>query len=140
MSFYVVDSSVGAKWFFPEVHSDEAFKLLADHHELHAPDLFLLEVDSVVCKRIRAHDITDRIGRDIRAAVRRAPVRLHPSELLLDPAFELAVTTEQSIYDCVFLALAVLLRGRMVTADRRFFHALRDSRYADDVCWVGDIA
>ena len=139
MSLYVVDSSVGAKWFFPEPHSDKALELLDDRHELHAPDLFLMEVDSVVCKRIRTREITVRIGREIRAALRRAPVRLHPSESLLEPAFELAVATQQSIYDCVFLALAVLLRGQMATADRRFFHAVRASRYADDVCWVADV-
>ena len=138
MSLYVVDSSVGAKWFFPEPHSDKALELLDDRHELHAPDLLLMEVDSVVCKRIRTREITVRIGREIRAALRRAPVRLHPSEPLLEPAFELAVATEQSIYDCVFLALAVLLRARIVTADRRFFNSLHAGRYADAVCWVAD--
>ena len=139
MSLYVVDSSVGAKWFFPEPHSDKALELLDDRHELHAPDLFLMEVDSVVCKRIRTREITVRIGREIRAALRRAPVRLHPSEPLLEPAFELAVATRQSIYDCVFLALAVLLRGQMVTADRRFYSALCGGRFGHEVCWVGDV-
>jgi predicted nucleic acid-binding protein len=139
MSLYVVDSSVGAKWFFPEPHSDKALELLDDRHELHAPDLFLMEVDNVVCKRIRTREITARIGRDIRVALRRIPVRLHPSEPLLEPAFELAVATEQSIYDCVFLALAVLLRARMVTADRRFFNSLRSGRYSDCICWIVDV-
>ena len=120
MSLYVVDSSVAAKWFFPEPHSDKALELLDDRHELHAPDLLLMEVDSVVCKRIRTREITVRIGREIRAAVRQTPMRLHPSESLLEPAFELAVASRQSVYDCVFLALAVLLRARMVTADQRF--------------------
>ena len=139
MSVFVVDSSVAAKWFFPEPHSEEALALLDDRHELHAPDLLLMEVDSVVCKRIRSREITVRIGREIRAGLRRAPVRLHPSEPLLEPAFELAVATEQNIYDCVFLALAVLLRARMVTADRRFFNSLRSGRYSDCVCWIVDV-
>jgi len=140
MSLYVVDSSVAAKWFFPEPHSDEALALLDDGYELHAPDLFLMEVDSVVGKRIRARELSVRIGREIRAALRRAPVRLHPSEPLLEPAFELAVATRQSIYDCVFLALALVLRGQMVTADRRFHDALRGERFADKVCWVADVS
>ncbi len=140
MSLYVVDSSVAAKWFFPEPYSDEALALLDDRHELHAPDLLLMEVDSVVCKRIRAREITARMGREIRDALRRAPVRLYPSEPLLDPAFELAVATRQSIYDCVFLALALLLHGQMVTADRRFPDALRGERFADNVCWVADVS
>jgi predicted nucleic acid-binding protein len=139
MSPYVVDSSVAAKWFFPELHSEEALVLLDDRHELHAPDLLLMETDSVVCKRIRTREITARIGREIRTALRRAPVRLHPSEPLLEPAFELAVATQQSIYDCVFLALAVLLRARLVTADRRFFNFVHANSYADSVCWVADV-
>ena len=139
MSVFVVDSSVAAKWFFPEPHSEEALTLLDDRHELHAPDLLFMEVDSVVCKRIRSREITVRIGREIRTALRRAPLQLHPSESLLDPAFELAVDTRQSIYDCVFLSLAVLLRTRMVTSDRRFFQSVRASRYADAVCWVTNV-
>jgi len=142
MSLYVVDSSVAAKWFFPEPHNEEALALLDDRHELHAPDLLLMEVDNVVCKRIRSREITVRIGREIQAALRRASVRLvrlHPSEPLLEPAFELAVATEQSIYDCAFLALAVLLQGQMVTADKRFLQSVRASRYAGFVCWVADV-
>jgi predicted nucleic acid-binding protein len=139
MSLYVVDSSVAAKWFFLEPHSEEALTLLDNRHELHAPDLLLMEVDSVVCKRIRTREITVRLGREIRAALRRSPVRFHPSEPLLEPAFELAVDTRQSIYDCVFLALAILLRGQMATADRRFFNSMHASRYADAVCWVADM-
>ena len=35
MSLFVVDASVGVKWFVPEVHSDAAQRLQDPAHELH---------------------------------------------------------------------------------------------------------
>ena len=59
MSIYVVDASVAAKWFFDEPLSDESARLLDPSHVLHVPDLFLIEIDSVLCKKIRRGEISE---------------------------------------------------------------------------------
>jgi predicted nucleic acid-binding protein len=45
---YVLDANVGLKWVLPEADSDKALQLRADFqagvHELHAPDVFPVEV------------------------------------------------------------------------------------------------
>ena len=46
MSLYVVDASVAAKWYFSEEHTQAARRVLQQEHELHAPELFLLETDA----------------------------------------------------------------------------------------------
>ncbi len=58
MSIFVVDASVAAKWFFDEPLSAEAARLLDVSHGLHAPDFFSLEIDSILCKKMRRGEIS----------------------------------------------------------------------------------
>jgi predicted nucleic acid-binding protein len=47
--------------------------------------------------------------------------------------------TGQSMYDCLYVALAALLKDRMVTADRRLYDALKDGPLRKHVAWVGEV-
>ena len=136
MSVYVVDASVAAKWFFNEVHSEDALRFLTPVNQLHAPDFALLELDNLVCKRIRRSEITESEGRDLRGAFRMLPIELYPFASLADGGFELAVQTSRSLYDCLYLALAIAIEATVVTADRRLFNALEGSALALYVTWV----
>ncbi len=139
MSVCVVDASVAAKWLFEEAHAEEAHRLFDGPHDLHAPDFFLIEVDNIVCKRIRRSLIGAEEGRELRADLRRFPVELHAFSGLLDPAFEIANRTRRSLYDCLYVALAELLGGRVVTADRRLYEGLAGGPFAKHMSWVDDV-
>lgn len=139
MNLYVVDASVVAKWFLNEPHAEAAFRLLDVRYHLHAPDFFLIEVDNVLCKKIRRGEMTKAEGRRVREAVRVMPIRTHPFAPLLDPAFALANRTRRSLYDCLHLALTLLLNGQLVTADRPFYDALRTDPLTTPLCWVEDV-
>ena len=67
------------------------------------------------------------------------PIRSYPSLNYREEAFHLAIETKRSIYDCLYLALAEALDGRMVTADGKFFQALSNSPMVDRMLWVGDL-
>ncbi len=140
MSIYVVDASVAAKWFFDEPLSDEAIRLLDASHVLHVPDFFLLEIDSVLCKKMKRGEISEGEAQQIRSAVNIFPLQKHPFQLLMDPAFELAVQTRSSPYDCLYLILAIVLGAQMVTADRRFYENISQSQLtAENLCWVENL-
>ena|SRR5208337_3634276 len=140
MSIYVVDASIAAKWFFDEPLSDEATRLLDTSHVLHVPDFFLLEIDSVLCKKMRRGEISEGEAQQIRSAVNIFPLQKHPFQLLMDPAFELAVQTQSSPYDCLYLILAIVLGAQMVTADRRFYENISKSQLtAENLCWVENL-
>ena len=140
MSIYVVDASIAAKWFFDEPLSDEATRLLDASHVLHVPDFFLLEIDSVLCKKMRRGEISEGEAQQIRSAVNIFPLQKHPFQLLMDPAFELAVQTQSSPYDCLYLILAIVLGAQMVTADRRFYENISKSQLtAENLCWVENL-
>jgi len=120
------------------VHTEAALRLLNPQHRLYAPDFFLVEMDNVVCKRVRRGECTAAEGRKVRAALRQVPVQTHPAVALLDPAYEIAIRTDQSLYDCLYVALAMLVKGRMVTADRQFYEALAAGPFAKHELWIED--
>ncbi len=139
MSMRVVDASVAAKWFLKEEHTEEAHRLLDGPDELHAPDFLLIEMDNVLCKRIRRGDVADREADSARAMLRELPLEYHPFSPLLDSAYSVAKQTRRSLYDCLYVALAMTLGGRMVTADRKLYDAIAAGPFAGYVVWVEDV-
>jgi predicted nucleic acid-binding protein len=139
MSIYIVDASVGIKWYVQEVDTTFALRVTSKHHELHAPDFFLIETDNILCKRIRRGELAPMDVGEIRRLLRNIPMKIHAVPEFQDEAFDLAVRTRRSIYDCLYLALAVRLGGQMVTADRRFYDSLGKEPLGKYVAWVGDV-
>lgn len=139
MSVFIVDASVMAKWFIEEEHSEAALSVLDKRNQLHAPDFLLLEMDSIICKWIRRSVVTTELGSDLRDALRQYPIQQHPFIPFLDSAFAIANQTGQSIYDCLYVALAALLKGKMVTADHRLYKGLKNSKFNKHLVWVEDL-
>ena len=136
MNVFVLDASVAAKWFNDEVHAEASLAVLDQPNELHAPDFFLIEFDNIICKWIRRGVVEAQEGTAIRQTMRQYPIELHPFSPLMNSAFAIANETRRSLYDCVYVALAVLLDGSMVTADRRLYDAIAPGPLAAHITWV----
>jgi predicted nucleic acid-binding protein len=140
LSTYVVDASVAAKWFAPdEDHADAAFALLEHNPRLHAPDFFLLELDNLFCKWARRGIVTPDETEEMRRELRKQTIVYYPFAEIQDHAFALANETGRALYDCLYLALAILIDGVMVTADKKFHDDLANTPLAGRVAWVGEI-
>jgi predicted nucleic acid-binding protein len=137
LSLYVVDASVAAKWFVPEYLSESALRLLDDEHELSSPDLLWPEVGSVVWKKARRGEITTEEAARIVAALDVCPLVAFASRLVLGGALDVAFATGRSVYDSVYLALAVALDCRLATADERLANAIASGPLARHVVWIG---
>lgn len=137
MSLYVVDASVVAKWFVPERLSDEAVRLLDDENELAAPDLMWPELGSVLWKKARAGQLTGEEASRIIHALDEFPLTVFPSRLVMEGALEVALATGRSVYDSVYVALAVALGCRLATADERLVYALAGCPLSTHVFWIG---
>lgn len=136
----VVDTSVVAKWFFDEPHALQAHRLLGDEWELHAPDFLDLELDHVVAKRYRRGELSHEEGARVRAAFAEFPIHRHRSHPLRDDAFELACHHRRGIYDALFVAVALGLGAKLITADRRLHDALADQPVVGDaLLWIEDL-
>ena len=106
---------------------------------LHVPDLFRLEFGSAVLKRIRRREISIPEGLGMIQDIRLMPLERHPDDSLFPYAFQLASLTGASLYDCMYLALAVELKSVVVTADRRFLRSIAETEYADYGLWIEDL-
>ena len=51
----------------------------------------------------------------------------------------MAVSLEQTVYDCLYLALAEARDSVMVTADRRFHDVVSESVWSDRIVWIEDV-
>ena len=54
-------------------------------------------------------------------------------------ATRLALALDRPVYDCVYLALAQRIRGRVVTADGRFARALAPTEHGGTVVMLTDL-
>jgi predicted nucleic acid-binding protein len=140
VSRFVVDTSVAIKWFLPEPHSDHARKFLTGEHELLAPDLLLAEFGSVLWKRIRGGEMKAEEAVAVLSALMEAPLHVRPSAALIAPALEIAVRTQRTVYDSLYLSLALREKAPLVTADLRLFNALQPTPLAASLLWIESLA
>ena len=136
----VVDASVAVKWLVPAEHSAEAMRFLDPLILRHVPDLFYLEVAQTIWKKVHQRSqLTVVEGRSVLAVLSKFPCEVHPATRSLEgAAFDLAIASGRTVYDCTYLALARALGHPMVTADLKFFNATRGGPFADDIRWVTD--
>jgi predicted nucleic acid-binding protein len=125
VSVFVVDASVVVKWFVPEIHSDASRRLLALPHEYVAPDLLFAETANTIWKKIRREELTAEEGRLLVADIGQIAVETVSCRALAEDAHALANATGRTVNDSMYVALAVRLNTRAITADDRLEAALK---------------
>ncbi len=134
----VVDTSVAIKWYIPESGAEHALRLRRASNDLVAPELLVAEFGNVLWKKVRRGDLEGAEAAEIvDAFIRACPVRLRPSLPYAALALDLALQFERSVYDALFLAVAIADSGAYVTADERLVHALAHSEVARVVRLLG---
>ncbi len=128
MSDLVVDSSIVFKWFVAEDDSDIAHSILEAWQQknlkCHAPEWMLAEVGNILWKRQRRAEITAQFASDCLNDVNALPLEWAGSRCLLPAALILAMTHGRTVYDSIYLALAIRLGCPFVTADDRLANAV----------------
>jgi predicted nucleic acid-binding protein len=125
METLVLDCSVTAKWVLHEAGHAEALRLLQEEKSgqvsLIAPDLLLMEFASLIAKRVRRLQIPAAQAADTFRLLRQVAPVLFDTRPLLDAALQLALHRHVSLWDSVYLALAIQHNCPLITADRRLF-------------------
>ena len=120
MSVFVIDASIVLKWFLPEADSPAARRLMDSGHQFMAPDLLFSEVGNAVWKRVRRRELSADDGQRLIGDIGDIAVETVATRELMSDACAIAMASGQTVYDCMYLALAVRLDTQLVTADRRF--------------------
>ena len=129
MKRFIIDASVGAKWFFIEDLRDEATQYLLDGKrgdaELVVPQFFYAELMSVCLKRLKRGLTTFDEVFGISKDIMDLPLKSYPDKELAEVAFDNAAHYKISIYDSLYISLAEMYLAPLITADEQLFKACR---------------
>lgn len=134
----LVDASVAVKWVVEEDGSRTAELILEGAVEIRAPRLIFGEVANAVWKKVRRGDLLPATGLE---AIRLLPGCIHDvldGDALLPEAYEIAMTHDHPVYDCVYIACAVQADLPLVTADLRLVRKFAGSAYARHILSLQD--
>jgi predicted nucleic acid-binding protein len=135
----VLDASVAAKCVLVEDHTDVA-QHIARSRRLLTPDLLWAELGSALWARQRRRQILPQEARLMLRQLRALRITSYPLSPLLPAALDVAIALDHSLYDCVYVALAVAQGCPVVTADRRFHRAVSASMLGDRIVWIEDVS
>ncbi len=125
----IIDASVLVKAAIDQKDSERAAALVAENQNLAAPAHALAEVAEVLVRKSRIGDIDlEQATVAVRASI--ASTRFIPLPELMADAMRLSAATGASVYDCLYVAAAIDLDCRLVTADRRLMARLADTQHA----------
>ena len=141
MTICVVDANVAAKWLLPAAGEgllDQANRLVALHVrrelQLLAPDLIEAEIGNVLWKAVRRNRISQPEAENSLRRFTALAIQIVPTSNLLGQALQIALACNRSVYDSLYVALALATKTELITADERLVNAL-GSRFP--VRWLG---
>jgi predicted nucleic acid-binding protein len=127
----VLDASVAIKWAMPlarEPLTDESVRLLKRYVdselEFIVPDVFWAEIGNVLWKGARQRRWRQDEAEAVAADMRARDFATVSSVRLLPEALRIAFAYDRSVYDCLYVALAVQAKTDLITADERLANAL----------------
>jgi predicted nucleic acid-binding protein len=126
----VLDASVALKWAIPgkETLTAQAFQLLKRYADGEAnfivPDIFWAEVGNVLWKGVRQGRWLPIAAESAASELRERDFFTVSSRTLLPDAMKIALAHDRSVYDCLYVALAIQFKTEMITADERLANAI----------------
>lgn len=139
MKEYVIDSSVVVKWFFREKGSEQAEKLLTKFSSFFVPDLFLIEMDAVITKKVRRKELEPQEAPEKSSNVRKLPYQIVSYKEISTLSFDLAISLPITLYDANYVATAIEYDAIMYTADQRLVNGLSNTSLSKYVKSIWDI-
>jgi predicted nucleic acid-binding protein len=140
---FVIDASVAVKWlplFGNEPFVSQAKRILdrrsAGEITVVVPDLFWAEVASVLWKAARRGTCDPDEAWVALATLQEQELPTVPSLILANPGLRIGLNYGRSVYDCVYVALAVRSNAELITADEKLANALAAHL---PVTWLGAI-
>lgn len=133
LSPLILDASVALKLVIDEPGSEAAIDLIARADERIAPDWMLTEVASALSNKVRYEGIAIEEAATALQALPRFVERFVDSRPLLERTMRLSIKLGHALYDCLYLAVALEERGRVVTADEKFHKAAAYAGYGDQL-------
>ncbi len=122
----ILDSSVIAKWFFPENDSKNALlikeKFTSNEVSLGIPILLYYEINNLLRTAVKTFRIDAKDASEAYKAFLNLHFVSYSSELLLERTLEIALKFGISSYDASYIALSEYLQVKFLTADQKLLN------------------
>lgn len=127
---YIIDASTTLKWIFDDEDSvDMARKLLLDYLSgkivLIAPSLWLIEVANAVKSAVLSGRITSQKGSILLNLLLQAKPKIISLDGYVKDAFKLACKYKISVYDSLYVTVALENKIQFITADKKLYVKLK---------------
>lgn len=124
---WILDTSVAVKWFFnDEPHREDAVRVLdfltRKPDSVMVPDFFFHEL-TAVCIRKTGYE-KKLVLEYLNTVYQMGITKIDLGEELSQEAINLACDYKISFYDAIYVALARLMKGIWLTADKKALHKL----------------
>jgi predicted nucleic acid-binding protein len=126
----VLDSSVIVALFFKEDLSDKVEEVVENYTEFYTVSQAFSEVANAAWKEVRIYGEDENLSK---LALKKAVEFMTnvccvvDSKALLDQAFEIALKYDLTVYDALFVVLAMNLNEKLVTTDKQLWEKLKET-------------
>jgi len=138
----VIDASVLIKFFIPEILSEKAENLNSrvakGELSLVAPDLIFPEVGNILWKKHLRKELNRSEVTLIVDAIVSMPMEIEASQPLLPTAVDLGLACGITVYDAIYVSLAMIREMVLMTADRKLADIMGSTEFKKHVAWLGD--
>lgn len=126
----ILDSSVIAKWFFPEEHSKEALRIKDDFASnaitVSVPLLLYYEINNLLKTATKSFRIPASDALSVYEAFLKLDFIVYSSEDLMTKALKKAIEFDISSYDASYIVLADYLEKPLYTADQKLLSKIKN--------------
>ena len=134
-SALILDSSVIAKWFFPEENNSIALaikdKFLSNSVSIVIPLLLFYEINNILKTSAQSFRIDAKEALEVYKAFLKLNFIVYSSEILMVKTLENALKFNISSYDASYVALAEYLQIYFLTADQKLLNKVSSKFIAD---------
>jgi predicted nucleic acid-binding protein len=127
----VLDASVILKWFLEEEYSDVALKIRENfYREIYRiiePDFLLYEFVNVL--RYNPVYTEEDVIKAVNSLIEADMDIVLPTIELLEVAVNIAKRYDITVYDAIYIALAKLISGTYVTADKKLYEKVKELKF-----------
>lgn len=122
MTTYVLDASAWLRLFLNDGPAVPGLEKAAQDVEIGsasfiAPELIVVEAGHALVRKVRRKQIRAADWPALWQDMRRVPIDLLSADAHIDDALALAVRHNLSVYDAIYLAIAVHMGAKLFTAD-----------------------
>jgi predicted nucleic acid-binding protein len=139
LSRYVVDASVAVRWVVELPLSREAGAIISFRNHLLAPDFIHAEIGNALNNLVIQKALPASEAPMAYDDFCRAPVKLLPTRNYALKALAMAQAHGRSFYDTLYLAMAIQEGASFVTADKKFWNALKATPLAEHILCLGAV-